>query len=135
MIDLERVFRLEFIVQFTGFYPSSTRSTYLNRIFQRLNLKYFQIVSRHNAMERFPSDFDVIRIQMNDEILLALRKHPLIRAVNPHRRIFRHLHSSKSNDDQIDGSPKRKLHRSPPNQIRIAESLQAPKLWKMGHRG
>jgi subtilisin family serine protease len=30
---------------------------------------------------------------------------------------------------------KRKLHRSPPNYIRIAESLQAPKLWKMGHRG
>lgn len=30
---------------------------------------------------------------------------------------------------------KRKLHRSPPNHIRIAESLQAPKLWKMGHRG
>ena len=30
---------------------------------------------------------------------------------------------------------KRKLHRSSPNHIRIAESLQAPKLWKMGHRG
>lgn len=30
---------------------------------------------------------------------------------------------------------KRKLHRSPPNHIRIAESLQAQKLWKMGHRG
>ena len=30
---------------------------------------------------------------------------------------------------------KRKLHRSSSNHIRIAESLQAPKLWKMGHRG
>lgn len=37
-------------------------------------------------------------------------------------------------DNEITGN-KRKLHRSPPNQIRIAESLQAPKLWKMGHRG
>ncbi len=37
-------------------------------------------------------------------------------------------------DNEISGN-KRKLHRSPPNHIRIAESLQAPKLWKMGHRG
>ena len=37
-------------------------------------------------------------------------------------------------DHEITGN-KRKLHRSPPNHIRIAESLQAPKLWKMGHRG
>ncbi len=37
-------------------------------------------------------------------------------------------------DNEITGN-KRKLHRSPPNHIRVAESLQAPKLWKMGHRG
>lgn len=34
-----------------------------------------------------------------------------------------------------DNGKKRKLHRSSSNHIRIAESLQAPKLWKMGHRG
>jgi hypothetical protein len=37
-------------------------------------------------------------------------------------------------ENEITGN-KRKLHRSPSNHIRIAESLQAPKLWKMGHRG
>jgi hypothetical protein len=37
-------------------------------------------------------------------------------------------------ENEVNGN-KRKLHRSPPNHIRIAESLQAPKLWKMGHRG
>ena len=37
-------------------------------------------------------------------------------------------------DHEMTGN-KRKLHRSPPNHIRIAESLQAQKLWKMGHRG
>ena len=87
-------FRSEFIVQFVGYYPSVTRSKYLNRIFQRLNLTFFEIVPRHNAMEHYPSDFDIIRVNINEQILLALRNHPLIRAVNPHRRIIRHLHFS-----------------------------------------
>lgn len=141
----------EFIVQFTGYYSTGTRSNYLNRIFQSLNLTFFEIVVRHNAMERYPSDFDIVRVNINEQILRALRRHPLIRAVNPHRRIIRHLHFSSgssfllrfdrihfafpgANDEQVNG-PKRKLHRSPPNHIRIAETLQAPKLWKMGHRG
>ncbi len=67
-----------------------------------------------------------------------MKRHPLIRSVNPHRQIIRHIHYSTS--EKIDGENektgnKRKLHRSPPNHIRIAESLQAQKLWKMGHRG
>lgn len=41
---------------------------------------------------------------------------------------------SVESDEEVKDN-KRKLHRSPPNHIRIAEILQAQKLWKMGHRG
>ncbi|CAF4216849.1 unnamed protein product, partial [Rotaria sordida] len=71
----------------------------------------------------------------NEQIINSLKKHPLIRAIYPHRQIIRHIHYSTVEDSIEIGGNKRKLHRSPPNHIRIAESLQAPKLWKMGHRG
>lgn len=108
-------FSLEFIVQFTGYYSSLTRATYLHRVFQRANVSDFEIVKRNNVMQRYPSDFDIVRVRVsrylgyltvtclcehqvhsNEQLIKALRDHPLIRAVNPHRQIIRHIHYSTS---------------------------------------
>ena len=108
-------FSIEFIVQFTGYYSSLTRANYLHRVFQRANVSDFEIVKRNNAMQRYPSDFDIVRVGVNrcvesltvtclcehqvhgsEQLIKALRDHPLIRAVNPHRQIIRHIHYSTS---------------------------------------
>ncbi|CAF0822220.1 unnamed protein product [Rotaria sordida] len=125
----------EFIVQFTGYYTAIARTNYLIRVFERNNVSYYEIVKRNNLMQHYPSDFDIVRFNGNEQIINCLKKHPLIRAIYPHRQIIRHIHYSTVEDSIEIGGNKRKLHRSPPNHIRIAESLQAPKLWKMGHRG
>ncbi|CAF1122635.1 unnamed protein product [Adineta ricciae] len=125
----------EFIVQFTGYYNELTRSNYLAHVFQRNHVFDYEIVKRKNLMQRYPSDFDIVRFNNDDQVIEALKKHPLIRAVNAHRQIIRHIHHAKIEGDNDVNGNRRKLHRSPPNHIRIAESLQAPKLWKMGHRG
>ncbi|CAF3593680.1 unnamed protein product [Adineta steineri] len=124
----------EFIIQFTGYYNTITRSNYLTRVFERNHVSY-EIIQRNNLLQHYPSDFDIVRFSGDEQIINALKKHPVIRAINPHRQILRYIqYSTIEEDEEITGN-KRKLHRSPSNHIRIAESLQAPKLWKMGHRG
>ncbi|CAF4464078.1 unnamed protein product [Rotaria socialis] len=125
----------EFIVQFTGYYTEITRKNYLARVFEHNNVFDYEIIKRTNLMQTYPSDFDIVRFNGDKQIIQALKKRPLIRAISPHRQIIRHIHYSTVEEEHEITGNKRKLHRSPPNYIRIAETLQAPKLWKMGHRG
>ena len=68
--ERERVFNLmlvfgeclEFLVHFKGYYMADTRSNYLRHIFQRLNVSDYRIVERNNLMQRYPSDFDIVRV-------------------------------------------------------------------------
>ena len=57
-----RIFHLEFIVQFIGYYNELTRSNYITRVFKRSNLVDYEIVKRNNVMQRYPSDFDIVRV-------------------------------------------------------------------------
>ena len=53
----------EFIVQFTGYYTETSRATYLLRIFERNRFSDFEILKRNNLMQRYPSDFDIVRVR------------------------------------------------------------------------
>ena len=90
-----------------------TRTNYLMHVFQRLNVSDYRIIQRNNLMQHYPSDFDIVRVcsgftlgksnrfrlfqfHSNEQIIDALKNHPLIRSVHPHRQILRYIHYSNS---------------------------------------
>jgi hypothetical protein len=52
-------------VQFIGYYNEITRSNYLMHIFKRSNIVDYEIIKRNNLMQRYPSDFDIVRVWFN----------------------------------------------------------------------
>lgn len=57
------IFIIEFIVQFKGYYNEVTRSNYLNKVLQRNNVSFSEIIKRNNLMQHYPSDFDIVRVR------------------------------------------------------------------------
>lgn len=56
------MFSKEFIVQFTGYYTVLARTNYLAKVFQRNDITDYEIIKRNNVMQRYPSDFDIVRV-------------------------------------------------------------------------
>jgi hypothetical protein len=57
-------------VQFIGYYNEITRSNYLMHIFKRSNIVDYEIIKRNNLMQRYPSDFDIVRVCLIRNLIL-----------------------------------------------------------------
>ncbi|KAL4234848.1 Membrane-bound transcription factor site-1 protease [Mactra antiquata] len=151
----------EYIVSFTGYYKLQTRKSYLEAALQNSSVKSWTIVERNNPAFDYPSDFDVVKLETQEQSgIELLKKHPLIKTVTPHKKVTRTLKLVKetgTDDDTSETvasissnrnrkslslataywhSPNRKgrhLLKAVPKQI--ASALQAEILWNMGYTG
>lgn len=153
----------EYIVSFSGYYKKETRKRYLQAALQGSGVNSWRILSRDNPAFDYPSDFDLVKINGQEQLgIESLRNHPLIKTITPHRRVTRSL--KVVNDEDLENpetmsdtvasisknrnrkslslataywhSPSRRgrhLLRAVPKQITSA--LQAEILWNMGYSG
>uniref|UniRef100_W8BU99 Membrane-bound transcription factor site-1 protease n=1 Tax=Ceratitis capitata TaxID=7213 RepID=W8BU99_CERCA len=121
----------EYIVQYRHYYMPATRWKYLNAAFRRANVSQFHIVERKNFAGYYPSDFDLIQLECEDNTathISQLELHPLIKRISPQRSVERILNYNHTR--QYVG---RHLLRALPGQI--THMLQANILWGMGITG
>jgi hypothetical protein len=83
----------EFIVMFKDYYSERARTNFINASLSASGMSAWHILPRHNVLSLHPSDFDVIKMGHNDmgEGLDALRDHPTVKRVVPHRKVTRTL--------------------------------------------
>ena len=138
---------IEYIVSFKGYYSEDTRDGYLTAALHSTSCKPWHTIQRTNPSQQYPSDFSVIHLPHGNhsECLVALKTHPLIKLVTPHRKFSRslactndppHLKTRKILEELAVGNKwvvGRRLLRAIPRQITSA--LHANVLWTMGHTG
>lgn len=156
----------EYIVSYNGYYKQPTRKRYLNAALHESGVTSWKIVQRDNPAFDYPSDFDVVKL--NDQQAKgfeALKDHPVIKTVTPHRKVTRALKYSHDDEEvgprpcikdsetveSISQNRNRKslslataYWHSPSRRSRkllravpkqIASALQAEILWNMGYTG
>ena len=88
-------FLTEYIVAFNGYYSAVERANYIKAALKPCTSSGWRIVDRKNLAADYPSDFDVLRFNLQEELekdsLAALRRSPLIKRVTPQRQVFRSL--------------------------------------------
>ena len=68
-VTLKKFFA-EYIVLFGGYYTSSARHNFLAAALRDLDVGSWQILPRENAVTSHPSDFDVIKVSQQNDLLL-----------------------------------------------------------------
>lgn len=93
----------EFIVQFDSYFPSQLRAEFIRKALGSSSRphderQWWRIVERKNnpAAEYYPSDFDVLKVDEQDQdqsldVVRALTRHPHVRSVTPQRIVQRSL--------------------------------------------
>lgn len=94
----------EYIVQFDDYFPSQLRAEFIRKALDssRSNdgRQWWRIVERRNnpAVEYYPSDFDVLKVEVEVEgelsgldVVGVLSRHPHVRSVTPQRIVQRSL--------------------------------------------
>lgn len=153
-VDVEytsKVVDNEYIVMFNSYYKNNARANYINSALNISGIKKWKILDRENPASEYPSDFDVVLLEENDNLsaFKALTNHPLIKRVTKQRMVVRTL--KIVNDEYNVWKGKRKLNvksqfwqsqarfsnrrllRAVPKQI--TSVLLADSLWNMGITG
>lgn len=89
-----KIIQNEYIVAFNDYYKQTTRETYVRAVLNGSNVKNWKILPRNNPASDYPSDFDVIVLEEdenNSNGLEALESHPFVRSVTPQRMVHRTL--------------------------------------------
>ena len=55
-------FTPEYIIGFNGYYSAKARRGYITAALDEAGVKSWNILPRDNALSKYPSDFDVIRV-------------------------------------------------------------------------
>ncbi|KAK0161115.1 hypothetical protein PV327_009627 [Microctonus hyperodae] len=91
----------EYIVTFNGYYRLQTRKNYISAALNSSQINNWRIILRDNAASDYPSDFDVVTLEVIDKNygIDALMNHPLIKRVTPQKLVYRSLkYHNKTHD-------------------------------------
>ncbi|CAH4038777.1 membrane-bound transcription factor site-1 protease [Pieris brassicae] len=155
------VVRSEHIVTFSGYFSKLSRENYITAALKNSGIKNWTILERENAAQDFPSDFEVIVLNEDQNLALkSLGDHPAIRRITAQRQVQRTIKYIKEDDcgspeclysgwrsqsikghalhslrklQENDGYSSRKLLRTVPRQI--TSVLKADVLWSLGVTG
>ncbi|XP_033149616.1 LOW QUALITY PROTEIN: membrane-bound transcription factor site-1 protease [Drosophila busckii] len=137
----------EFIVQFTSHYFKNVRESFIRKRLVKTNVTDWSIESRRSGTGvNLPSDFDVIHVFDNNELLVhhalnLVRGHPSVKAVvhqRSVRRLLTYTYHSNSSFILNNRSPKgvaRKKTAKKVDQQYVTEALHADILWNLGITG
>ncbi|EDW76803.2 uncharacterized protein Dwil_GK20275 [Drosophila willistoni] len=134
----------EFIVQFYGKYFADIRKNYLQTKLSSLNISNWAwtVVTRQNFGTSFPSDFDIVRIVVEQatstaSILQAIESHPAVKAVVPQRSARRLLTSyDNATCTYHIRQPHGAVRNKKPSRARqVTSKLHADVLWNLGITG
>lgn len=91
----------EYIITFNGYYKSPARKRFISSALQEAGLTSWKIMPRINPAHTYPSDFDVVQFhgQSDKAGVEALKDHPLIKRVTPHRKVTRSLKFTKVDEN------------------------------------
>ncbi|CAG5132159.1 unnamed protein product, partial [Candidula unifasciata] len=91
----------EYIITFDGYYKTLARKRFISAALQEAGITSWKIIPRINPANSYPSDFDVLQFHgQSDQIgVEALKNHPLIKRVTPHRKVTRSLKYTKVNEE------------------------------------
>ncbi|XP_050396545.1 membrane-bound transcription factor site-1 protease [Patella vulgata] len=93
----------EYIVTFNGYFKSQARRRFITAALHEIGSTSWSIVPRNNPAKEFPSDFDVVKFKGNtDTGLDALKDHPLVKGVTPHKKVTRTLKYTRVNEGEDD---------------------------------
>ena len=53
----------EYIVGFNGYYTEKARKGFITAALEDVDVKLWTVLARNNALSKYPSDFDVIRVR------------------------------------------------------------------------
>lgn len=87
----------EYIVAFKGYYSQQARAHFLTAALRGCcEDGSWRIVPRQNPGRNFPSDFSLVELRMANvsTCLASLSSHPLVRSINPHRKLSHTLRCS-----------------------------------------
>lgn len=59
------LFLAEYIVTFNGYYLNETRHNYISAALRSAGVENWRILDRNNAASKYPSDFDVLFVNIN----------------------------------------------------------------------
>ncbi|KAH9498190.1 Membrane-bound transcription factor site-1 protease [Bulinus truncatus] len=123
----------EYIVTFNGYYKSQARKRFVTAALKEAGVVSWKIMPRINPAYSYPSDFDVIQFHGHSDQagVEALKDHPLIKRVTPHKKVTRSLKFTKVNendepDDDFDTSQPVNIFNS---RNAGRKSLSTPAMW------
>ncbi|KAK0044037.1 membrane-bound transcription factor site-1 protease [Biomphalaria pfeifferi] len=124
----------EYIVTFNGYYKTQARKRFITAAMQEAGITSWKILPRINPANTYPSDFDVIQFhgQSDHAVEAALKDHPLIKRVTPHKKVTRSLKFTKVNDnDEPEADDSGAPHHINTFNSRNAgrKSLSTPAMW------
>uniref|UniRef100_A0A2C9JIP8 Membrane-bound transcription factor site-1 protease-like N-terminal domain-containing protein n=1 Tax=Biomphalaria glabrata TaxID=6526 RepID=A0A2C9JIP8_BIOGL len=124
----------EYIVTFNGYYKTQARKRFITAAMQEAGITSWKILPRINPANTYPSDFDVIQFhgQSDQAVEAALKDHPLIKRVTPHKKVTRSLKFTKVNDnDEPEADDSGAPHHINTFNSRNAgrKSLSTPAMW------
>ncbi|KAK3086362.1 hypothetical protein FSP39_017399 [Pinctada imbricata] len=124
----------EYIVSYNGYYKAMTRKRYLNAALHDSGVISWKIIPRDNpAYENYPSDFDIVKLNdINRAGLDALKNHPVVKRITPHKRVTRSLNVVKEEEEK---SKLKYTKQKSERKLKNKDRLQSQKKEVVGQRG